>query len=264
MKNFINISIWVVLLAGTVIMLGFIESEYKNTTCKDMQIEITQSQDGILIDTSDIAGLVANNYDTILGKPLEDIDQRGIEGIIARDPYIENVHVYSTIDGILKIHAIQRQAIIRIFNNKYQSFYIDKSGFVVPVNSKYPVRLPIATGCIFNSFRNLDKQTPNVNTITDTLYKFPVLHQIYILANFIHHDPFLSSMINQINVTNKDEFELIPRIGKQVIIFGDLSDMESKFTKLIAFYKKGMAVSGWYKYSKINLKYKNQVICTKT
>ena len=69
--------------------------------------------------------------------------------------------------------------------------------------------------------------------------------------------------IVQIYVDEKNNVELIPRVGNHNIILGDASDLENKLEKLMIFYKKGLSKTGWNEYSTINLKYKNQIVCTK-
>ena len=70
--------------------------------------------------------------------------------------------------------------------------------------------------------------------------------------------------MHQINVTNEKELELYLAVGNHKIIFGDANDIEEKFKKLKIFYTEGLnKTDGWNKYSVINVKYKNQVVCTK-
>ena len=52
-------------------------------------------------------------------------------------------------------------------------------------------------------------------------------------------------------------------VGNHKIVFGGVENLESKFEKLMFFYKKGLNKTGWNEYSEINLKYKDQVVCTK-
>jgi cell division protein FtsQ len=61
----------------------------------------------------------------------------------------------------------------------------------------------------------------------------------------------------------KNELELKTRLGNQVILFGNLSKSELKIKKLKAFYQKVIADKTLKNYSKINLKFKDQVVCTK-
>jgi cell division protein FtsQ len=57
--------------------------------------------------------------------------------------------------------------------------------------------------------------------------------------------------------------ELVPKIGKQLIIFGDAADAREKLENLATFYRKVMSQKDWDLYKTINLKYKNQVVCSK-
>ena len=87
--------------------------------------------------------------------------------------------------------------------------------------------------------------------------------QFYILASFVYKDPFWKAQIMQVYINNEGDMELIPRVGNHTIILGDVSGLEDKFSKLMIFYKQGLSKTGWNEYSTINLKYNNQVICTK-
>lgn len=58
------------------------------------------------------------------------------------------------------------------------------------------------------------------------------------------------------------DMELIPRIGSHTIIFGKAEDIDIKFRKLKAMYRVFNKI-GWNLYKSINLKFKDQVICTK-
>ena len=83
------------------------------------------------------------------------------------------------------------------------------------------------------------------------------------LATFVNKNKFWKSQILQIYVDWAGSIQLVPRVGNHKIILGDCSDLEQKFNKLFAFYKDGLNKIGWNTYKTINLKYKNQVVCTR-
>ena len=91
----------------------------------------------------------------------------------------------------------------------------------------------------------------------------PIIKDIYNLASYINKDDFWKAQFQQIYVNENFEFELIPIVGDFNIIFGDISNIEKKFEKLKLMYKTGFNNEGWNKYKTINLKYKNQIVCTK-
>jgi cell division protein FtsQ len=83
------------------------------------------------------------------------------------------------------------------------------------------------------------------------------------LARKINNDKLLDVSIDQIYVKQDQSFELIPKVGRYVISFGDISDMDDKLIKLKAFLAQGAAVNGWDKYASVDLRFVDQVVCKK-
>jgi len=200
----------------------------------------------------------------ISGKPIGWINIRQIENSIKMQAYVEKVHIYESLDGYIFIDVKQREPILRIINCKYETFYVDGSGRLLPPNPFYPARVLVANGNISHSYianRNFRIETPMTGDTlgpADTL-----LLDLYKLALYINRDRFLKAEIDQIFVTPSSEFELVPKVGNHIIMLGRADDLDGKFKKLLAFYKQGLNIIGWNKYNYINIKYKNQVVCSK-
>jgi cell division protein FtsQ len=79
----------------------------------------------------------------------------------------------------------------------------------------------------------------------------------------IKEHKFWKNQIEQINITDDKKVEMIPRVGNQLIYLGSPIHVDKKLDNLETFYKKVMHTVGWNKYSKINLEFENQIICTK-
>ena len=60
-----------------------------------------------------------------------------------------------------------------------------------------------------------------------------------------------------------NDFVLKTRVGGQQIEVGSLNRIDKKFKKLKAFYQKKLKDNTLDNYQTINLKYENQVVCTK-
>jgi cell division protein FtsQ len=171
--------------------------------------------------------------------------------------------VYEENNGNLQVDVIQREPILRIINRKYESFYIDGSGTLLPVNPEFSARVLVANGFIDDSYYKNPNYRINILSVSDSIYSDSLMTSLYKLAMFISHDPFLRSQVDQVYVNEEREFELIPLVGDHVIVLGDANDLEEKFGKLMAFYRLGLNTIGWNKYRIINIKYKNQVVCSK-
>ena len=61
---------------------------------------------------------------------------------------------------------------------------------------------------------------------------------------------------------NKDgEMILYPQVTRQYVQFGTIDDWERKMAKLKIFYDRILPFKGWNSYTRVNLKYDNQIIC---
>ena len=76
-------------------------------------------------------------------------------------------------------------------------------------------------------------------------------------------DEFLHKEIVGIEKSDVHEYKFSVRSGDYKINFGKLSEMETKFKKLKAFYSKTFKDKTIKNYNLINLKYHNQVVCIK-
>ena len=83
------------------------------------------------------------------------------------------------------------------------------------------------------------------------------------MIDLIDSDKFLKAQITAIEFDENNELVVYPRVGGHKIILGEAEDFRNKFEKLKVFYRHGLGKVGWDRYSMINLKYHNQVVCTK-
>lgn len=255
MTKILNISMWLIIIAGLAVLVGFIEKEHSKITCKGLQVEIDYGNAEILISEAYISKMVHDKFDTLVGKKISEINSVTIENYVNEIDFIESADVYTTLTGKMKIKMIQRNPIVRVMNKYDQSFYIGERGNLIPVNAGYSSRVPVASGNI--STRYSDTLNLALST-TDS-----ELNDLYHLSTYIYNDVFLKAQIEQVYITQDHEFELVPKVGRHLILFGDISDMERKFDKLKIFYQKGIKRAGWDTYKSINLKFKDQVICEK-
>ncbi|NJM14093.1 MAG: hypothetical protein HC896_00705 [Bacteroidales bacterium] len=90
-----------------------------------------------------------------------------------------------------------------------------------------------------------------------------MLEDLYNIALFLSASKFWKAQVTQVYLNQNLEYEIIPRVGSHQIILGGADDLQYKFRKLEALYLKAFKVVGWNEYETINLKFGNQVICTK-
>jgi len=266
MKKFLKILLiifWILMVAGAGVLVGFVEVEHYRRPCKAVEISINYGAADVLITKRDVDSILSKSGGTPKGKPLGYINTGAIEKAIRKQPYVAKVSVYENNEGTLFIQIRQRQPLLRIINQKYESFYLDESGSLLPVNPNFSARVLVATGNINESYMKNPDYRVNILALSDSVFFDSLLTNLYKLTMVITHDKFLKAQIAQIYVNELGEFELIPRVGNHLILIGKAEDLDDKFKRLLTFYKLGLNKIGWNKYNIINIKYKNQVVCSK-
>ena len=266
MKKFLKIleiAAWVLMTGGLFAVLGFTTTEHNSNVCKKYIIRIDYGKADILITEGDIYTVVKTTGNHLKGQPLGSIDIEQIERELRHHSYVSNAQVYMTLEGVVEIDVVQRQPILRIFNDKGESFYLDGLGNLMPLNPAFSARVLVATGSIPEPFSKKVCYLTDSLRRKDSLEYHSVMNNLYKLSAFITKDKFLKAQIEQVFVEPNGEFELIPRVGTHTILMGGADNLEDKFERLFVFYRMGLSKTGWNKYNIINIKFKNQVVCSK-
>jgi cell division protein FtsQ len=262
-KRIIIISIWVTLIVGLVVLVYVLEKKHNEKKCSKVEIKINYKDDNYFVTVDDIKAMINKKDDSLVGKSLSNINVSEIEKKISASPYILKTEVYSTVEGVIKINAIQRKPIARVINKFNLSYYIDEEGMLMPLSPKYVARVIVANGDITDLYSPFIKLKVDSGKTADTLVKKTAVYKIYMLSKFIDADEFWKAQIGQIYFSESGDIELIPLLGDNRIIFGDISDIKEKFVNLKAFYEKALSEVGWNYYKTINIKFKNQIVCSK-
>ncbi|MDD5571681.1 MAG: hypothetical protein PHD97_11085 [Bacteroidales bacterium] len=252
--------VWIALMGGLFVLLGFVKKTQDGVLCKSVIISIDTTNEMHFINDELVKEIINDKGDVFIGKPVSEINIFKTEKLLRENYYIENADVYSTISGEIKINIKQRKPLIRIVNLNNESYYIDSNGFVMPASRNFTARILIANGFIWEPYISFRKVIISDN---DSLDNSSLLTQLLILAKYVSKDDFWKAQIAQVYINLDREIELIPRLGNHTVLLGDVIDMEEKFDNLMDVYQKGFKNTGWEKYTLINLKYKNQIVCTK-
>lgn len=260
MMKYKNIALWVVLLSVVVALVSFAEAKQGARVCTSLNVVMLGDEKQHFVEWKDIEELVLNHGDSIINQPLTSVNVYKIEKAIEDLAAVKNAEVHLTLDGVLNVAVEQRKPLVRIFNNRGESGYLDEVGHFMPLSHKYTARVLVANGHYSDGLWSF-----NATEVakSDSLTKILVLDDVFRLASFIHQNPFWKAQINQVYYNRDGEFELVPRVGSHLILLGKAEQLEEKFGKLYAFYHKGLPFTDWNAYELINLKYKNQVVCTK-
>ena len=264
MKKILKISGWIGITAVLFVLFAAAISSSSDSVLGDVIIDIAYAGENYFIDQEEVRETVLD-LGYVRGETrLNEIDPGRIERILQNDAFIQDAEVYKELNGDLHVDVLARKPIARVFNNSGKSVYIDHLGKVMPLSKKYTARILVVSGHIS---MNLDQVVGKNVSELDLETAHPdaaILNDVYAMSKFIGQDDFWKAQFNQVYVTRDKEFELIPRVGDHQILLGDAENLDKKLTKLRLFYREGLDKTGWNEYKTLNLKYTNQVVCTKT
>ncbi|MBE0655622.1 MAG: hypothetical protein IH594_17615 [Bacteroidales bacterium] len=260
MKKVFLIALDILLIAYMVFALGFSGSRESELLCRELKIQMKDSLHAGFLKKEDIEKLILNSDEAILGYPLSGINIRRLEAKLRELPYVRKAELYSSLDGVLYADIHQRKPVIRIITRSQNTYYIDKEGYIFPSYKDFTPHILIANG-YFSEGKEL-KGVRNVGELKDHDAYHEWIEALD-LARYLMSSKLWKPQIVQLYYNRSGDFELIPRVGAHQIIFGRGEDIEGKFGKLKILYEEGLKYEGWNTYEKINLKYDNQVICTK-
>jgi cell division protein FtsQ len=235
-----KISLWTTLFIFMIVSFYFVSEKMSKLNYSGVEVKITDSNESGFVNSRDIERIIEKAYPKFKESLLNDVDKHVLEDVIDKNPFVKKSEIYYSLWGKLIVEIKQRTPVVRILRGK--GFYLDQDGKKMPLSSKFTSRVLVVSG-----------------VVNEQLIK----GQLFELVKFITNDEFWKSQIAQIYVKSNKEYILIPRVGNHKIEFGRIDNYQKKFRNLYALYTKGFSKTGWNKYDRINLKYENQVVCTK-
>ena len=259
LRKIAYIIVWILLTGGTLAGLGFVNAEQKKTTCTGTSVRLFRPGPDVMVEESTIQSLLSNGQQEMKGSPVASLNTRLLEDKIQKIPAVQNAEVFVTPSGKLHVKAWQREPVVKIHNQWNQSFFMDTEGTTFRITPPLTARVLVVSGYI--SYRFSDET--GLKDLADSLPGARQLKDLYQLSRYIYQHPHLKSLFTQIYVNADHEIELIPAAGTHTVLMGTTERMEEKLLNLLIFYNKASLSPEFNQYRKLNLKYRNQVICSK-
>ncbi|MEW4923701.1 hypothetical protein [Algibacter sp. 2305UL17-15] len=227
-------------------LLLFVVVLYAFTSVKNKAREISKpnisflGDNNLFITHEAVSKLLIQNQGSVKKMPKETLDLNELESALKSNPMIKSAEVYVAVNGTLNAEIKQKRPVARVSTNA--SYYIDDKGNFMPLSSNYTARVPLVTGYV-------EKNN---------------LQHLFKVARKIETDDFLKQHVVEIHQSENGGIALKLRQCSFTVNLGSLKLLDKKINNLKAFYKKSLKEKTLDKYSKVNLQFDNQVVCTKT
>ena len=211
-------------------------------TCPDVDLRVSDTAYAGFITKQEVIALLDKEGLNPVGKEADNIDTRAMEKTLAGHALVDGVECYLTPGGKVCVEVSQRIPVLRVMSSDGDNYYVDNHGRAMPATAKCVAHLAVVTGHVSRDFAT---------------------RQLYPLGLFLQDNGFWNAQTEQINVRPDQTIELVPRVGNHIIYLGKLKGYERKLKRVKLFYEKALSQVGWNKYSRINVEFDNQIICTK-
>ncbi len=222
----------------TVILLGFLLSfSLKRFAQKPLDhITVNLKQTPVyFVDEKDIKELVQKYNPT---RKVGDVDIPSLEKQLNALPAVDSANVYMNLNGSLNVDVKQRIPIFRL-TKEGRDFYVDEKGVEFPISKNYSHPCMLVTG-------NVKKDE---------------YEKVAELVKKIDKDDFSKKYFIGIK-KEKGDFNLLTSEGNYKVEIGDLDNIDFKVKGFKTFVEKFLVYQEPEKYSKISVKYDNQIVTT--
>ena len=193
-----------------------------------------ESTNKLFITKDSILKLLPTNF-----SEKKSVDINHLESIVNSNGFIKNSEAYVSIEGDLIIKVQQRNPIGRIISEDV-TFYIDDESEIMTTSKIYSSRVPV----IFNYSESSSQK------------------EIYQMCDLIDSDEFLKKNVTRINFLKNNYITLNFRDHDFDLVIGEYKNIKKKVKNFKAFYQAAIDNESIDKYSKINLQFENQVVCS--
>lgn len=224
----------------TVIILGFLLSfslkRFNGKPMEKVSVNMVETERPVyFIDEKDVKDLVKKSNPT--GK-IGDIDIPELEKKLNKLAAVDSANVYLNLNGNLNLDIKQKVPAFRL-NRNGKDFYVDKKGREFPISPNYSFPSMLVTGNV---------QPSEYLKLAELVAK-------------IDADDFSRKFFIGIK-KQKSNYFLITSDGNYKVEIGDLDNIDFKVKGFKTFAEKFLVYQQPEKYSKISVKYDNQIVTT--
>lgn len=244
MKKFNWKNLWInvrlLLMIGLVVFLYSFTSKRNDARKTEKTVVEFVNNAALFVSYETVNKLLIENGEGLKTIGKDKVVLNTLENLLNEHDMIQKSEVFVSVDGVLKALVTQKMPIARVFNNE-GSFYIDSKGNRMPLSGIQTARLPLVVGEINEKNRR----------------------EMYNLLWVIYNDDFLKKNITGIEILPSGSLIMTNRNYNYDIEFGKTIEIERKFDNYKAFFQKAVQDTLIDKYKVINLKFTQQVVCTK-
>lgn len=229
--------------------IGFVEKKDSQRRFQTIDVRVKGIEDVYFVDEKQVLKSIMAEFPMLsAGLSMQEVNLHQIEKMVEKQGFVKNAEVFADLKGNVRVEITQHEPMARIVRPTAADGYISTEGVILPTSPTYTSRVMTVEGAFAEALLRKD----NISESHPDLLE---------LIRFIHEDEFWSAQITGLDIPRKSDIRLYQQVGRQVIEIGDATDLEEKFKKINLFYEQILPAKGWNAYSRVNVKYKGQIVC---
>lgn len=230
--------IGVLLLSALLVNGIYALSQHRMQITETVSIHIENDAHAALLHADDVRDLMQTSAGCCEGSRREEINTAVLEENIDNHPLVGKSEVFSTLEGVLYIHAKVKRPTARVMASD-TSYYLDDLGDYMPLSSRYAAPVMLVTGSVGSWNRA----------------------QLMALIDYVSADAFYASRIAGIHLNDDGEARLYPAKLGFTILLGKGNEMESRLKKLNVFWENALDEDLAQRLKHLDLRFNRQVVC---
>ncbi len=249
-KRRIRKSIVFVLLAVVFIAyIAFTEHRSEQKSFAGLEVYVEAVSDVYFVEEKDLVEKLNHAFPELKpGIALKEINLHDIERQVLSHPFVKTAEVFTDLKGKIVVKSSQHIPMARIVRPLAADGYISTEGKILPTRANYTSRV-------------LTLQGKGAEKLLEEEELGGSHSELLKLLSFISKHSFWSAQISGLEILGNGDILLEQQVGKQLIEFGKPEDIEGKFNKINLYYQKIVPQKGWNTYERVNVKFKDQIIC---
>ena len=256
MKKVLNILLLILTLASSLALCSYFAYEYFHDELNDVNLDIVRKSEKGFIDYEETYSLIVNICDTAVNTQVNKIPVDSVVKTLQSNPWVTDVKASINLKSFLDVKIEECDPVVRVYNTKGKSVYIDNEGNVFPTDNRHVPHLLVGSG-------NVNFSVNSLGNVNDSIYAATELPDMFVLMKEILADEYARSCVKHVYVDKKKNYIFSLNSTDIIVIFGDVNNIGEKLSKMKHFFNRMQGNPEMDNYKEINLNYSNQVVCTK-
>ncbi len=246
-QNVLFATTCLMLLGGLAVFAGIRQA---NRPVGQVIVTISNEFNNFFISEREVTSLLTRGgEERIEGSTPDELDLPALEARLKAHSFVKDAQVYRDLSGNIHADVRQNRPIARLVHpNTRLDSYLDADGHKLPLSTLFTARVvPVSR--------------QNGAPLAASFFQDSTGQRYLELLRYIDEKPFWRAQIAEVFIATNGKVSFTQQVGDQRVEFGFPENISEKFAKLMVFYRQIPPALGWDTYHRVNVEFKDQIIC---